>query len=314
MKKVLKLPVHAFVGDFVRGEPDEQLRAIYSLSQSELTRIVTTLKQRGTITDQDMFQRREQLRIRFGAEDGPPDPAREGKAAVDLNTGLVLHCPSCAAPVRREAKNCDYCKAPLDFSLKGKIVSCPNCFASTPADGRFCIRCSLQVTGLVEEGKILEDRLCPRCGIPLRGKKLGEFSLMGCDRCTGVFVPHETFEMMEEKRDATILAMSGQHRNEVQPDEKVVVRQVPGVPQSNQPREFCQNIGRAGGRLQGAWTLVRRGRNRKSHGLRFARGPAKGQGRRGRTNGSRGETYTTQGERHFRPCVLGGLCMVRSRS
>ncbi len=227
MKKVLKLPVHEFVSDFVRGESDEQLRSIYSLSQSELTRVINALKQRGTITDQDISQRSEQLKIRFGAEDGPPDPVKEGKVGVDLNTGLVLHCPSCAAPVRREAKNCDYCKAPLDFSLKGKTISCPNCFASTPADGRFCIRCARQITGVVEDGKLLEDRLCPRCGVPLRGEKLGEFSLMGCDRCGGVFVPHETFEMMQEKRDAAIIAMSGQHRNEVTSDEKVAYVRCP---------------------------------------------------------------------------------------
>jgi Zn-finger nucleic acid-binding protein len=204
MKKTVKLAVSSFLEDFTRGEPDEELRKKYDLTPSELSRVINELKQRGKIASEMIASRRGLLKVRFGSEDGPPDPAKEGKVAVDLDTGWVLYCPSCGAPVRREAARCDYCNAALDFSLKGKTVNCPNCFAATPADGRFCVRCSRPVKGMVREDMILEDRLCPRCNIGMRAKHIGEFSLIGCDKCGGVFVPHDVFEMMQEKRDSVV--------------------------------------------------------------------------------------------------------------
>ncbi len=206
MKKTVKLAVSSFLEDFVQGEPDEVLRKKYELTPSDLSHVVNELKQRGRITPEVIDSRRGRLKARFGSEDGPPDPAKEGKVAVDLDTGWALYCPSCGAPVRREAARCDYCNAALDFSLKGKTVNCPNCFAATPADGRFCVRCSRPVKGMVHDDKIMEDRLCPRCDIPMRAKEIGEFSLIGCDKCAGVFVPHEVFEMMQEKRDSVVFA------------------------------------------------------------------------------------------------------------
>lgn len=206
MKKTVKLAVSSFLEDFVRGEPDEVLRKKYELTPSDLSHVVNELQQRGRITPEVVDSRRGRLKVRFGAEDGPPDPTKEGKVAVDLDTGWALYCPSCGAPVRREAARCDYCNAALDFSLKGKTVNCPNCFAATPADGRFCVRCSRPVKGMVRDDKIMEDRICPRCNIPMRAKQIGEFSIIGCDKCGGVFVPHDVFEMMEEKRDSVVFA------------------------------------------------------------------------------------------------------------
>ncbi len=206
MKKTVKLAVSSFLEDFVGGEPDEALRKKYELTPSDLSHVINELIQRRRITPDVVSSRRAQFKVRFGSEDGPPDPAKEGKVAVDMDTGWVLYCPSCGAPVRREAARCDYCGAALDFSLKGKTVNCPNCFAATPADGRFCVRCSRPVRGIVRDDKILEDRICPRCNIPMRAKEIGEFHLIGCDKCAGVFVPHDVFEMMQEKRDSVVFS------------------------------------------------------------------------------------------------------------
>jgi Zn-finger nucleic acid-binding protein len=206
MKKTVKLAASTFLEDFIRGEPDEALRKKYELTPSDLSHVINELRQRGRITPEVIAGRRAQLKVRFGSEDGPADPAREGEVAVDLDTGWVLYCPSCGAPVRREATRCDYCSAALDFSLKGKTVNCPNCFAATPADGRFCVRCSRPVRGMVRDDKIMDDRICPRCTIPMRAKEIGEFHLIGCDKCAGVFVPHDVFDMMQEKRDSVVFS------------------------------------------------------------------------------------------------------------
>lgn len=214
-----KVNATAFLDDFVRGASEEELRKKYSLSHSQVSRIIGILKGRGTITPEAVSTRENNLKIRFGAEAGPPDESN--KVAVDLNTGLVLHCPSCGAAVKRDAGACDYCSAALDFSLKGKTIHCPHCMASTQADGRFCIRCARPVKGQVKEGLVLEDRLCPRCSVAMRGLKIGDFSLVGCTRCNGTFVPHEVFEMMQERSDRIVIPTDFARRAELAQEQVV---------------------------------------------------------------------------------------------
>jgi len=216
-----RVNVTSFLKDFVRGASEDELKDKYSLSHSQLTRLVGVLKKNGRIADLELSQREEELTIRFGSPQGPPPNAAVGKVAVELDSGLVLHCPSCGAAVQRDAASCDYCHAHLDFSLKGKTTECPHCLAKTPADGRFCIRCARAVAGLVREGKLVEDRLCPRCQIPLRGKQIGDFSVIACDECSGLFVPHQTFEMMQERRDHVILPVEAIPRGEVNPQSEI---------------------------------------------------------------------------------------------
>ena len=217
-----RINVTSFLQDFVRGASDQELREKYSLGQSQLARVIGVMKEKGEITPETMTEREQNLKIRFGDPQGPPDAG--SKLAVDLNTGIVLHCPSCGAAVKRDALRCEYCSAHLDFSLKGKTINCPHCFASTPADSRFCMRCAKPVQGLIKEGALLQDRLCPRCDAPMRAKKLRDFSVIACEKCTGMFVPHETFEMIQETSDRVIFPTGVNLRKELQPE--VAVRYV----------------------------------------------------------------------------------------
>ena len=156
--------VKSFLDDFIRGASEEELEKKYSLDRSQVTRVVGVLKERGEITQQIASKREENLKIRFGSAPTAPSPAAEAKVSVDLDSGLVLHCPSCGASVQRGASTCQYCEAHLDFSLKGKTVHCPHCFAATPADSRFCIRCAQPIERSDEDGAILEPALSPMRG------------------------------------------------------------------------------------------------------------------------------------------------------
>lgn len=205
-----RVNVSGFLDDFSRGASDRELRERFGLTHSQLTRLVGVLKEKGQLSSEIMRERENNLKIRFGSTQGPPDS--EGSLSVDLNTGLVLHCPSCGAAVKREAQRCDYCAAHLDFSLKGKTVNCPHCFAETPADGRFCMRCAKTVKGLIKDGLRLDDRLCPRCDLPMRARKIGDFSVMYCEKCTGSFIPDETFEMMQENADRVVFSLDSGKR------------------------------------------------------------------------------------------------------
>jgi Zn-finger nucleic acid-binding protein len=216
-----KVNVKSFLDDFIRGASEEELQAKYSLDHSQFTRLVGVLKERGEIKPQTISQREENLKIRFGSAPAASNQTAEVKASVDLDTGLVLHCPSCGASVQRGASTCQYCEAHLDFSLKGKTVHCPYCFAATPADSRFCIRCARSVECAEDEGAILENRPCPRCEVPMRGVKIGDFSVTKCSQCGGFFVPDETFDKMQERSDRVIFPTSGATHEEVQTESAV---------------------------------------------------------------------------------------------
>lgn len=214
-----KVNVASFVNDFVRGASDNELREKFALDQPQLARIIGVLKEKGEITRETIAQREENLKVRFGSPQGPPDS--QAKATVDLNTGLVLHCPSCGAAVKRGGAKCEYCSAALDFSLKGKTVSCPHCFASIAADSRFCMRCAKPVGGLIKEGVVQEDRVCPRCDVPMRATKIADFSVISCEKCSGMFVPHETFEMMQENSQRVIFPTETISKGPIEPETQV---------------------------------------------------------------------------------------------
>jgi Zn-finger nucleic acid-binding protein len=210
-----------FLAEYVRGASEEELRDTFSLSESQLIRVIGILEKKGKITEKERSQRSENLTIRFGGEQEPPDTATYCKGEVELDSGLVLHCPSCGAAVKRGADTCEYCDAHLDFSLQGKTLICPHCFARTSADGRFCMRCAKPIKGSVAPGKVLEDRLCPRCQVAMRGQRVGDFSVAECSQCAGVFVPHETFEMMQESRDAAIFPAELARRESVEREKQI---------------------------------------------------------------------------------------------
>ena len=220
----VRVNIKAFLEDYLRGASEEEIRQKHALDHSQVNRVVGLLQKKGLIADKQRAKREENLRIRFGTSEETPSTATYRRGEVELDSDLVLHCPSCGASVERGVETCVYCGAPLDFSLKGKTIICPHCFAKTNAAGRFCILCAHPIKGLVQQGKILEDRPCPRCEVPMHGKSLGEFSLIECPECTGVFIPHETFEMMQERRDGAIL--DTRHSGRATPSMEAQIRYV----------------------------------------------------------------------------------------
>jgi Zn-finger nucleic acid-binding protein len=197
-EKDRKISAKAFVDDFVRGASEGELCEKYACTRTNLTRMVEKLRGAGLLTQAELDRRRENLKIRFGSPQGPPKPHDERGLTVDPDTGLVLHCPSCGGPVTRGAAHCEYCRSPLDFDVKGKTIPCPHCFASNPADSSFCIRCARPLKGLIRDGEVLPDRLCPRCDLPMSGKRIGQFSVVACTDCSGLFIANDIFELMQE--------------------------------------------------------------------------------------------------------------------
>jgi len=211
----VKINVQAFVEDFARGASDDELREKYRLNRSQLAKLVSKLTQLKRLSDVEIGSRRENLAIRFGDPAGPPRREDGQGVPVDLDTGLVLHCPSCGAPVERGDERCGYCSAHLDFSLKGKTVNCPHCFAKIAAESRFCMHCAKPVPRSGDEGTLLPDRICPGCETAMRAATIGVFSIISCPQCTGFFVPSEVFEMMQDNSERVVFSNFGVHAKAV---------------------------------------------------------------------------------------------------
>lgn len=223
----IKINARAFVDDFVRGASEEDLGRQYALRHDQLVRVVGLLERKGHITSKEIALRKENRKIRFGETQGSDESHRQEKIAVDLDTGLVLHCPSCGASVQRDAEHCEYCHAHLDFSLKGKTSHCPHCFQRIPADSRFCVRCGRPVPAEVADGQKLADRLCPRCQEPFVSRTIADFPIMGCDGCGGMFVAHQTFEMMQDASDRVILTTGRAEQGHMVVEKKIAYTRCP---------------------------------------------------------------------------------------
>ncbi len=240
----IKLSIGSFKRDFIRGFSEAELADKYALKADQVRKVAGVLAKKGELTADDMKQRKENFRIRFGEEKEPrPADASPGAVIVDPDTGFVLHCPSCGASVDRKAANCDYCGAHLDFSLKGKTKHCPHCYMRIPAESRFCTRCAKPVKLVVEEGKILEDRRCPRCEAAMLSRDVGQFPVIGCPKCAGLFVPHETFEMMQDNSERVVEATDGAVRAQVEPEAAVTYLRCPVCRQMMNRKNFAGSSG-----------------------------------------------------------------------
>jgi Zn-finger nucleic acid-binding protein len=218
----VKLSIGSFKRDFVRGLSEQELADTYSLNTDQVRKVAGVLSKKGDLTADDLKQRKENLKIRVGGDKEPRSAEQApGTVTVDQDSGIVMHCPSCGASVERHASNCNYCAAHLDFSLKGKTKHCPHCYMKIPAESRFCTRCAKPAKLTVQEGKLLEDRLCPRCEVAMLGRTVGEFPVMGCPKCSGLFVHHETFEMMQDNTQRIVEVTDGQIRPVVEPEASV---------------------------------------------------------------------------------------------
>ncbi len=240
----IKISIGSFKRDFIRGLSEQELADRYSLQSNQVLKVVGVLTKKGDLTPEDLQQRNENLRIRLGGDPQPvaADPA-ERTVSVDPSTGLVLHCPSCGASVDRHASHCEYCAAHLDFSLKGKTKYCPHCYMEIPADSRFCTRCAKPVKLEVQEGAPLDNRLCPRCEVKLLGKTVGEFPVMGCPECAGLFIHHETFEMMQDNTQRVVEATGGEVRPVAEPETTVHYLRCPVCRQIMNRKNFAGSSG-----------------------------------------------------------------------
>ncbi len=111
----------------------------------------------------------------------------------------TLSCPSCGAPADAQAHVCDYCGTPL------ATTACPSCFGMVFRGSEFCSHCGARVQLAQQTG---EGEPCPRCGVPMVHKRLGDTQVSECSGCGGLWVDAQSFERIcaDSQRQALVIA------------------------------------------------------------------------------------------------------------
>ncbi len=237
-----KIKVREFMEDYLQGSSGAELCELHSLSEAQLRKVLNKLRANGDIGEKELEIRKKNIDLleamgRSSTADGATP------VQVDLDTGLVLHCPSCAASVKRDSERCAYCDSPLDFSLKGKTTHCPHCFQKIPADSKFCMICAKPAAKQRDEAAMINNHPCPRCECLLKVIDIAGFSVSNCPECEGLFIPPETFEMMQDSSKRVIESVIRQGKRQYELDYKVIYLPCPICGKFMTRRNFAATSG-----------------------------------------------------------------------
>ena len=129
------------------------------------------------------------------------------RAALDAP---IERCSSCGAPVKSDAKACEFCRAEIIRDRERLHLHCPECFAKNAESARYCAGCGVafapQVLPSVES-----DRACPDCQKPLYLRKVAGVDVEECSKCYGLWVQTGGFdELVGKSVAARRAAMEGE--------------------------------------------------------------------------------------------------------
>lgn len=124
----------------------------------------------------------------------------------------ALRCSRCGAPLRDEARKCDYCEAEITIEERGLSGVCPVCYARLLSGARFCMECGVEIAPQALKA-IREGTVCPRCKGELRSRMVGPTALVECGSCGGLWLTSGELERICEKADVESLVRQylGEH-------------------------------------------------------------------------------------------------------
>ena len=112
----------------------------------------------------------------------------------------VVRCSSCGAPRQEGSTSCQFCGA--DFTLHERDLNtvCPKCLARVSDRARFCHHCGSALAPESVAGR-QTPLICPVCRRPphLRSRRIGDVSVLECDRCSGLWLGNEVFKHLTER-------------------------------------------------------------------------------------------------------------------
>ena len=112
----------------------------------------------------------------------------------------VVCCAHCGAPRTEGALSCAYCGA--DFTLHERDLDtvCPHCLARVSNTARYCQFCGAAIHPEAVVGEP-SQLTCPSCGNGhfLRSRAVGNVSAMECERCGGMWMTHDDFDLLTKQ-------------------------------------------------------------------------------------------------------------------
>jgi Zn-finger nucleic acid-binding protein len=112
----------------------------------------------------------------------------------------VVCCAHCGAPRTEGALSCAYCGA--DFTLHERDLDtvCPHCLARVSNSARFCQFCGAAIHPETVAGEP-SQLICPSCGAGhfLTSRAVGNVSAMECQRCGGLWMTHDDFNLLTKQ-------------------------------------------------------------------------------------------------------------------
>lgn len=111
----------------------------------------------------------------------------------------TLKCPMCGASASSDASKCDHCGAVL------ATVACPSCFGMIFQGSKYCSHCGARAERFDEE--TASKCKCPHCKESLGIVKIGEFVMLECPKCQGLWSDNQTAQAIyvdREKQSAVL--------------------------------------------------------------------------------------------------------------
>jgi len=162
-------------------------------------RILAACKNCQTQYDVSGQKPNDSLRCRCGGLIIVPEPR--------IHDARVVRCSSCGGS-RGAGMNCEFCGARFSTVDQGWGSMCPGCFCRLPNDAQFCVECGLKINPQRLDA-IRSDMLCPRCTIPLQGRRIETIDLFECSGCAGMWLPVGMFESICQSKETLGIASRG---------------------------------------------------------------------------------------------------------
>ncbi|MCP3915557.1 MAG: hypothetical protein GY711_08390 [bacterium] len=139
----------------------------------------------------------------------------------------AMRCAHCGAPVSAQDETCGHCTARLSAASRLATTLCPECFTRLEESARVCSHCAVEISPN-RLSALPHGTVCPRCEGELANRFLGDWDLIECQACQGVWVTPEIFDRLctKSSQNASSLAPARSRVVVVAPD---VVAYVPCV-------------------------------------------------------------------------------------
>jgi len=130
--------------------------------------------------------------------------------SVKIHDAAVVRCSSCGGARDKDSQSfCGYCGSSFTIHERDLDTICHNCMSRISSKSKFCHCCGTTIVADSDEFS-QTDMDCPVCDeqkLQARKMKGGDFSLMECHHCAGIWLGSSTFAHLEKK--AKLESVSG---------------------------------------------------------------------------------------------------------